>query len=318
MRLLFFGTPAFAVAALEALAAGAHAIVGVVSQPDRPRGRGRKLEPTPVHVCADRLGLPLLQPEKAGSPEAVEWMRGLEPDLGCVVAFGQYIARAVRELPARGLINAHASLLPRWRGAAPIQHAILAGDAKTGVTIIRVAREMDAGDAGPGLETVIGASETAGELASRLSKLAASSLVQAVDAIAADRARFAPQPSSGVTLAPRVDRDFGRIDWHRPRDEVLRRIRAATPAPGARTQLWPGPRRLQILRAEAVPPPMGAAELAPGRPGALRTEGGRLRIAALDGWIEVHRLQEMGRRELDTDSWLRGARLPRDEEVEAR
>ncbi|MFQ5699298.1 MAG: methionyl-tRNA formyltransferase [Myxococcota bacterium] len=312
------GTPDFAVPSLEALAASDHAVVGVLSQPDRPRGRGRKLAPTPIHAAAECLGLPLLQPDKVGSADAVAWMRAREPDLGCVVAFGQYIGRVVRELPPRGLINAHASLLPRWRGAAPIQHAILAGDTRTGVTIIRVAREMDAGDADGRVETPIGPDETAGELALRLSQLAAQLLVGAVDAIAADRARFEPQPREGVTLAPRVDRDFGRIDWSRPRDEVLRRVRAATPAPGAWTELWPGPRGIRLLRARQALAEPGEAASRPARPGAVSTAGGRLRIAAVDGWIEVHRLQEMGRREQGAGSWLRGARLLRDEEIEAR
>jgi methionyl-tRNA formyltransferase len=305
------------VPSLRALAGSPHEVVGVISQPDRPRGRGRRLEPTPVKRAAEELGLPVTQPERVGSEAALEWMRPLEPDLGCVIAFGQFIPRSVRQLPEHGLINAHASLLPRHRGAAPIQHAILCGDTKTGVTIIRVVREMDAGDACLERETGIGPQETAGELADRLAGIAAGALVEAVERIAAGRAVFRPQGEQGVTLAPKVDPEFGRIDWSEPTARVLRRIRAATPAPGAHTELHLGrggeARRLRILRASAAP------ELeAPDRPGRLRSDGKRLWISALDGWVEVNRLQEVGRKALDVDAYLRGARLPQPEEVEAR
>jgi methionyl-tRNA formyltransferase len=291
----------------------------VVSQPDRPRGRGRRLEPTPVKRLAGELGLPVLQPDPVGSPAALAWMRALRPDLGCVIAFGQFIPRSVRELPRHGLINAHASLLPRHRGAAPVQHAILAGDTETGVTIMRIVREMDAGDVCLMRETAIGPEETAGELAERLAELAAGLLVEAADAIGAGEAAFRPQGEEGVTLAPKVDRTFGRIDWGEPVGRVLRRIRAATPAPGAHTELHlrggGESRRLRILRAAAAPDVR-----APEAPGRVRTDGDgdRLRISALDGWVEVLTLQEVGRRALDAAAWLRGARLPPDEEIEAR
>jgi methionyl-tRNA formyltransferase len=275
-----------------------------VSQPDRPRGRGRKLEPTPVRLEAERHGLPLLQPEKVAEPDAVDWMQTLQPDLGCVTAFGQFIPKRVRELPSHGLINAHASLLPRHRGAAPIQHAILAGDSATGVTIIRVAREMDAGDWCLRRETAIGPEESAGELAERLARLAAELLVEAADAIADGTARFVPQASEGVTLAGKLDRDFGRINWGEPVPRVLRRIRAATPAPGAFTLLNPGERRLRILEARSA-----SNETEPARPGRVRSDDERLRISALDGWVEVLRLQEVGRKPLEAAAYLRGARL---------
>jgi methionyl-tRNA formyltransferase len=281
-----------------------------VSQPDRPRGRGRKLEPTPVGACAARLGLPLLQPERVGEPAALDWMRARAPELGVVVAFGQFIPKPVRELPPHGLINAHASLLPRWRGAAPIAHAILAGDAKTGVTIMRVAREMDAGDWCLARETPIGPEETAGELSERLAALAAGALLEAVDAIAAGRARFQPQDPAGVTLAPKIDRPFGRIGWSEPAAAVLRRIRAATPWPGADLRLRRSGLAFRILRA-GLDSGLGP----PARPGTVRTSEGKLRIRALDGWLAVQRVQAPGRRPADTAEFLRGARIPDDEEV---
>jgi methionyl-tRNA formyltransferase len=310
LRLLFLGTPEFAVPSLRALAESRHAVVGVVSQPDRPRGRGRRLEPTPIAAEARGRSLPLLQPEKVGSPEAVQWMRGLEPDLGCVVAFGQFIPRQVRELPPLGMVNAHASLLPRHRGAAPVPHAILEGDPETGVTVIRVEREMDAGDWCVMRRTQIGAEETAGELADRLASLAAGALLEAVEAIAEGRAEFRPQPSVGITFAPKIDRSFGTLSFGEPLERVLRRVRAATPWPGAEVVLRPSGARFRILRARGAEG-CGASE----RPGSVRAEGGSLRIAALDGWLEVVRLQAPGRRPLNAAEFLRGARVGAREEA---
>jgi methionyl-tRNA formyltransferase len=313
LRLLFFGTPDFAVASLEALAAGPHDVVGIVSQPDRPRGRGRALEPTPVGAAARALGLPLLQPEKAGHPDAVAWMAAHEPELGCVVAFGQYLTRAVRQVAPHGLINAHASLLPRYRGAAPIAHAVLAGETRTGITIIRVARQMDAGDWCLERELAIGPEETAGELAERLSRLAAEALVQAVDQIARGTADFRAQRHELATPAPKLEPGFGRLDWGETAERVLCRIRAATPRPGAWLELARSGRRLRILRARlAAPGPHAPAAALPGR---VRATEDRLLIAALDGWVEVLRLQVPGRRPLDAAEFLRGARVPEDEEV---
>ncbi len=311
MRLVFLGTPEFAVPSLEALARGPHPVVGAISQPDRPRGRGQKLEPTPVRAAAERLGIPLLQPEKVGEPAAVEWLRGLAPDLGVVVAFGQFIPRRVRELARLGMINAHASLLPRWRGAAPIEHALLAGDTQTGVTIIRVAQEMDAGDWCLRRETPIGPEETAGALAGRLAGIAAEALVEAVDAIAGGTARFQPQAAEGVALAPKVGRELGVLDWGQPAAAVLQRIRAATPRPGADVRLRRSRVVFRILEAELG----GESPAPPPRPRAVRAERDRLLVAALDGWISVRRLQVHGRRPVRADEFLRGARLAADEEV---
>jgi methionyl-tRNA formyltransferase len=310
LRLLFFGTPEFAVPSLRALAEGPHAVVGVISQPDRPRGRGRKPEPTPTRAEAQDHSIPVVQPEKVGEPAALAWMQELEPDLGCVVAFGQFIPRSVRELPPLGLINAHASLLPRFRGAAPVQHAILEGDAETGVTIIRIEREMDAGEWCLMRSTPVGPEETAGALSARLSNLAAETLVEAVDQIARGEARFQSQPTEGVTLAPKVTREFGQLDFEEPVDRLLRRIRAATPWPGVDLELLPSGKRLRLLRA-------GRAETAenPAPPGTIVHGEGRLRIAAMDGWIEVHRVQVPGRRAVDTAEFLRGARLAAGEEA---
>lgn len=310
MRILYFGTPEFAVPALNALASSGQQLVGVVSQPDRPRGRGRVLEETPVKSAATALGVEVLQPEKVGDESALAWMRARDPELGVVVAFGQFIPKSVRELPRHGLINGHASLLPRWRGAAPIEWAIDAGDARTGISVMRVVREMDAGDVCLTRETEIGPDDTAGDLTPRLAELAAQALVAAVGEIAADRARFVPQPSSGVTLAPKVDRGFAALDLTQPAARVLRRIRAATPRPGVDLELTRAAKRLRIVRARPATPHGGDV-----RPGALRVDSGKLLLAAGDAWIELAEIQLAGKKPMRADELLRGFRVPDAEEA---
>lgn len=310
MRLLYFGTPEFAVSALRALAASGQTLVGVVSQPDRPRGRGQKLEATPVRRAAEELGLPVLQPEKVADDDARAWMRAREPELGVVVAFGQFLPKSVRELPRHGMVNAHASLLPRWRGAAPIEHAIDAGDAKTGISVMRVAREMDAGDVCLVRETPIGADETAGELAVRLAALAGEALVAALAEIESGRARWTPQDPAGVTLAGKLARDFGRVDLSQPAERVLRRIRAATPRPGVDLQLAKSAKLVRVLRAR-----LGAGHGGAAKPGAVRVDTGRLLVAAGDAWLELVEVQLAGKRPLLAEELLRGLRIPVGEEA---
>jgi methionyl-tRNA formyltransferase len=300
------------VPALDALAASRHPVLGVVSQPDRPRGRGRSLEPTPVHACAQRHSVPVLQPEKIGEPGAIEWMRALDADIGVVVAFGQFLGRTVRELPRLGMINAHASLLPRHRGAAPIAHAILCGDAETGISVMRVAREMDAGDVCLERRTPIGAEETAGDLALRLAPLAGEALLEALDAIAAGTAEFRPQDAALATLAGKLDRSMSMLDWRRPRAELVHRILGLSPWPGCDVELARSGRVLRILRARCGPPFHGPSPAA----GRVTAEDGALRIAAVDGWVDVVSLQEPGRKPLDAVVFLRGARIAADEEVQ--
>ena len=309
LRVLYFGTPEFAVPSLRALVESRHAVVGVICQPDRPRGRGRKLEPPPVKIEAARHSIPVFQPEKVGDSDALEWMREQTPDIGCVVAFGQFIPKSARELPALGLINAHASLLPRFRGAAPIQYAVLEGDRETGITILRVAKEMDAGDWCGMSRISILPNETAGELSVRLSTLAAETLLEAVEQIARGEARFQPQPEDGITLAPRLTREFSRLSFEEPVGRLLQRIRAATPWPGVDLELRPSGKRFRILAARQAEGDPAAA------PGSVRTGEGHLRVAALDGWIDVLSLQVPGRRAVDAAQFLRGARLGDREEA---
>ena len=309
LRLLFLGTPEFAAPALRALAAGPHPVVGAISQPDRPRGRGRQLEPTPIKRVAAEIGIDCLQPERIGDPEALDWMGRRAPDLGVVVAFGQFIPKQARELPRLGMINAHASLLPRWRGAAPIEWAIREGDALTGISVMRLVREMDAGDVCLRREIPIGADETAGELAQRLARLAADALVEAVGEMAAGRARFAPQPAEGVTLAPKLDRSFAELDLAEPLERVYARVRAATPRPGIDLRLARARKTLRVVRSARW---RGTG--AP-RAGSVVAEGGQLRVSAADGWLELLRVQLPGRQPVDAAEFLRGARLEPGEEV---
>jgi methionyl-tRNA formyltransferase len=251
VRLLFFGTPEFAVPTLEKLLASRHPVVGVVSQPDRPRGRGRRTAPSPVTSVAQRAGVPLLRPQRVGDPEVEAELRRLAPDLGVVVAFGQFLPKRIRELPRLGyLINAHASLLPRHRGAAPVQHAILAGDAKTGVSVMRVEREMDAGPVARVCELEIGAEETGGELTQRLAALGAEAVAEVVEQIAQGRVRWTPQPGEGVTLAPKLVAADAELDFRESAAALARRVRALAPSPGASTRL--GGDRLCILAARAL------------------------------------------------------------------
>ena len=309
LRLLFFGTPDYAAASLRSLATSRHSVVGAISQPDRPRGRGRVLAPTPVHEVADEFGIPLLQAARVGDPEAVDWMQRLEPDLGVVVAFGQFIPKPVRELPRLKLINGHASLLPRHRGAAPIAHAILAGEKSTGVTVMRVEKEMDAGDFCLKRELDILPDETTGSLTARLAPLCADALLAAVEEIAAGTALFEVQDHALATLAPKLDRSFAAIDWTRPVDEVWRRIRASTPWPGVDVVLTGGSTRFRVIEARL-------ADGAAGRGGSVFAPGSRLLICCGDGWIEICRLQVPGKRPVDAVDFLRGARIPQDAQVE--
>jgi methionyl-tRNA formyltransferase len=303
LRLIFFGTPAFAVPTLEKLLAGPHPVVGVVSQPDRPRGRGRKTAPSPVSSLAERAGVTLLRPQRVGDPEVEAELRRLAPDLGVVVAFGQFLPKRIRELPRLGyLINAHASLLPRHRGAAPIQRAILAGDRRSGVSVMRVEREMDAGPVALVRELEIGPEETGGELAERIAALGAAAVAEVIDQIAQGRVRWAPQPEQGVTLAPKLAAADAGLDFRDSAAALARLVRALAPSPGAST--WIDGDRLAILAARAQVGPVDAD------PGTVRRGSDPLlRIATGDGWLIPLVVQRAGGRALAIDAFLRGRTL---------
>ncbi|MFQ5417626.1 MAG: methionyl-tRNA formyltransferase [Myxococcota bacterium] len=299
----FFGTPEFAVPSLEALLAGPHETVAVVSQPDRKRGRGRRASPSPISEVALREGRPLLRPQRVGDPEVVTELTALAPDLGVVVAFGQFLPKHDRELPSLGyLINGHASLLPRHRGAAPIQRAILAGDPVTGVSIMRVERRMDAGPVALTRQTPIRANENAGELAARIAALTAEAVMEVLDSIAAGTEEWTPQDDDDATEAPKIGREDGRLDWSLTAEALARRVRALAPAPGA-FGLLDG-ETLRILAARSIDDPVDAP------PGTVRAASGALRIATGRGWLVPDRLQRPGGRSLDTAAFLRGRDIP--------
>jgi len=281
-------------------------VVAVVTQPDRPRGRGRRLSPSPVAACAERAGVPAWRTERVGDPDFVERLRALDAELGIVVAFGQFLPRAVRELPRAGfLLNAHASLLPRHRGAAPIAHAILAGDAETGISVMRVEREMDAGPVALEKRTAIGPDETAGALEERLARLAADAIEEALERHAAGGLVFRAQDPSLATFAPKITTEDARLDWREPAVALARRVRAMAPRPGAWTT-WEG-ERLRILAARALPEPADAP------PGTVRLgpdPEAPVRIATGEGWLAPLVLQRAGGRPLPVAEFQRGRALP--------
>jgi methionyl-tRNA formyltransferase len=288
---------------------GPHEVVAVVSQPDRRRGRGRKLSPAPVAACAQDAGLPLLRPERVGAPEVLDALRQASPDLGVVAAFGQFLPKKVRELPRRGyLINAHASLLPRHRGAAPIAHAILAGDTETGISIMRVEREMDAGAVCLMKRLPIGPEATRGTLEAELGQLAAGAVAEALEAIAEGSAVFVAQDDERATLAPKLGSDDAALDFSLAASTLARRVRALAPRPGT-VALLEG-ERLRIHAAHALTEPADA------EPGALRRIGEELRVATGDGWLVLERVQRAGGRVVSVADWLRGMALPDDARLE--
>ena len=313
LRVVFFGTPDIAVPTLEALLAGPHEVVGVVSQPDRGRGRGRKLSPSPVSEVALREDLPLMRPEKVGDDETVSALESLRPDVGVVVAFGQFIPKKVRELPSKGyLINAHASLLPKYRGAAPIARAILDGESETGISVMRVEKEMDSGAVALVAKTPIGPTENAAELTERLGALAAEAIADAVDRIADDTIEWTEQDTSKVTLAAKIEKADAVLDLRESAKALAARIHAVSPKPGGAVTLEiprAEPVALKISRAEP-----SAASCATHAPGEIDTKDADapLRIATGDGWLVPLVMQRPGGKALPIADFLRGFALPDD------
>jgi methionyl-tRNA formyltransferase len=303
LRVAFFGTPEFAVPTLQRLIDGHHEVVAIVCQPDRKRGRGRKTSTAPVAEVALAAGIHLLRPERVGAEEVLEQLNARAPDLGVVVAFGQFLPKTVRTLPSLGyLINGHASLLPRHRGAAPIVHAILAGDTVSGVSAMRVEREMDAGPVALQRELEIVPGENSGELSARLSVLAADVLAEVIDQIADERVGWTPQDSALASYAPKIGRDEARLSWDESATTLLHRVLAMAPKPGAFTTLEG--KELRILDGRALP------ETADTPPGVALNRSGELKIATGDGWLLPTVLQRPGKRALGTREYLRGNPIP--------
>ncbi len=301
-RIVFMGSPEFSVPSLQALAAH-YSVVGVVTQPDRPAGRGQTLTPPPVKVLAQQLGLPTIQPPKLRLPEAMQQLHDWQPDLIVVTAFGQILRREVLELPAYGCVNVHASLLPRWRGAAPINAAILHGDPHSGVTIMR----MDAGvDTGPLINqrsTAIKPDETATSLAERLAVLGADLLVESLPGYFSGELAPQPQDESGATYAPMLMKEDGELDFKLGAIELERKVRAFQPWPGAFTTWLGGP--LKVQRARAAFDPQIEAGLSPG---SRTLYQGLPAICTGQGLLVLEELQPAGKKSMAGKIFLQGAR----------
>jgi methionyl-tRNA formyltransferase len=299
MRIVFWGTPEFATPALLALLGEGFDVVGVVTQPDRPRGRSRStLEPSPVKRVAVQEGVPVLQPERPRGPEFMEQFAALEPDLSVVVAYGHILPRAVIDLPARGTVNIHASLLPKLRGAAPIQWAIAEGHEETGITIMQMVPELDAGPILHVMSTPIAPDETGGELTQRLSELGAQAIVESLALLEAGVVQPREQDHSQATYAPKLDRDTCRVDWAESSDVIARRIRAFDPLPGAWSML--GDTDVKLFGARTVPDAAGS----PGEVVSVDESG--LVIGCGEGAVRVSHVHPSGRRRLAAFDWYRG------------
>ncbi len=297
MRVIFMGTPDVSVAALRAIAAE-HEVVAVYSQPPRAAGRGQKPRPSAVQKAAEELGLPVRHPERLKSPEDQAGFAALNADVAVVVAYGLILPQVILDAPRLGCLNIHASLLPRWRGAAPIHRAILSGDAETGVAIMQMEAGLDTGPVLAEARTPIGAEETTADLHDRLSQMGAV-LIASVLARLAQGEQFAPavQAEDGVTYAAKIDKAEARIDWSRPAVEVDRQIRGLSPFPGAWTTI--AGERVKLLR----------SRLAEGQ-GKAGTVLGGFTIACGEGAVEVLQAQREGKRPMPADEVLRGLSLP--------
>lgn len=299
LRVAFMGTPDFAVPALRALASAGHIIAAVYTQPSRPAGRGHKETPSAVHVAASEMGLPVHTPARLKTPDVQAGFADLHLDAAVVAAYGQILPSTMLEAPRLGCINIHGSLLPRWRGAAPIARAIMAGDETIGVTIMA----MDAGlDTGPILlqeQIPVGGRPTAGQVHDAIADRGAELMVTALNGLADGSVIPVPQPDVGVTVAPKLTKAEGQLDWARPAVELDRQIRGLSPAPGAWFEHNGG--RIKVLGAEPV-------SSASGPPGQVLDDG--LTIACGDGALRLTRLQAAGRTAMDAGDFLRGTPMP--------
>ncbi|RMD93423.1 MAG: methionyl-tRNA formyltransferase, partial [Alphaproteobacteria bacterium] len=281
MRLVFMGTPDFAVPALEALAGAGHEIAAVYTQPPRPAGRGKRPRPSPVQARAEAMGLEVRHPASLRDAAEQAAFAALKPEVAVVVAYGLILPRPILEAPQRGCLNIHASLLPRWRGAAPIQRAIMAGDAETGVCIMQMDEGLDTGPVLACAATPIGAEETAGELHDRLAEMGARLVVEVLERL--DEIEPKPQPQEGVTYAAKIDKAEARVDWRRPAVEIDRQIRGLSPFPGAWTVI--GGERVKLLGSRLAEGEGAPGEVLEGSPGE------RLVVACGEGAVEITRLQ---------------------------
>ena len=304
MRILFWGTPSFAVPSLRALLGEGNEVVGVVTRPDRPTGRGRVLTPPPVKVVAEEEGIVVLQPERPRGDEFMRVVRALDPELSVVVAYGQILKPEVLALPPLGSINVHASLLPELRGAAPIHWSIIRGYAETGVTIMRMVEELDAGPILYQVREPIGADETASELSLRLSEIGAEALVEALALLEGDAIDETPQDHARATYAPRITSEDARIDWTQDAAGLAARIRGMDDVPGAWTTL--NGERVNLYRPTLAVTTEGECE-----PGVIRdadagADGG-IYVGCGGEALKIREVKPAGKRRMSAAEWLRGA-----------
>ncbi len=301
--ILFMGTPDFAVPSLEALVDSGYPLVAAVTQPDRPKGRGRKEEPPPVKTAAERLGVPVLQPLLIRDREFLDDFEQLSPDMVVLAAFGQILPKTIIEQPPLGCLNVHPSLLPKFRGAAPINWTLISGETRTGVSIIRMTEQVDAGDILLQEEIEIGPEETAGELHDRLAALGARLIVEAVEGVIGGTVAPVKQDDSRASFAPKLSRENGHIDWGSDFREIVNLVRGLSPSPGAWSVL--GGRALKIYRAWGSPSP--GKEFRPGEIAGADEEG--LKVAAKNGLVILKDLQFEGKKRMSATEFIRGFRI---------
>ena len=303
LRIAFAGTPQFALPALRALLASRHRVVGVLTQPDRPAGRGRELRASPIKLLATEHGLPLAQPATLKTGEGRAVLHGWAPDLLVVVAYGLILPSPVLMLPRMGCLNIHGSVLPRWRGAAPIQRALLAGDAETGITIMQLDEGLDTGPVLLERRRAIGLRDTAGDLHDALSELGAAALLEAIDGLITGALLPRAQSAEGVTYAAKIEKAEARINWSTSAAQIDRRIRAFNPWPVAETRL--AGEALRLLRSGVAD--LHAREVAPGTVLGLADDG--LRVACGEGVLAVNELQRAGKRPVSARDFANAVRV---------
>jgi methionyl-tRNA formyltransferase len=299
MRLVFAGTPEVAVPSLEALLGSRHEVVAVLTRPDAPAGRGRHTAASPVADLAVQAGVEVLKPRRVSDPGLLDRLKALAPDCAPVVAYGALVPPAALAVPVHGWVNLHFSLLPAWRGAAPVQHAVLHGDEVTGASVFALEEGLDTGPVYGVMTEAVRPRDTSGELLGRLAVAGAGLLVATLDAVERGELVARPQPGDGVSYAPKLTPEDARVDWTRPAFHVDRQVRACTPAPGAWTTV--GGQRLGLDPVE----PAGATDLAPGQ---VRVGRRDVLVGCGDGAVRLGQVRPAGRRPMPADAWARGLR----------
>jgi methionyl-tRNA formyltransferase len=304
MRLVFAGTPEAAVPALDALLKSRHEVTAVITRPDAPAGRGLHLVPSPVAERAEAAGVEVLKPARPREPEFIDRLRHIAPDCAPVTAYGALIPQSVLDIPAQGWVNLHFSVLPAWRGAAPVQHAILHGDDITGATTFRLVKELDAGPVFGVVTEPIRPDDTAGDLLGRLAVSGAELLVATLDGIESGQLEARPQPTEGVSLAPKITAEDARVRWDQPATAVDRQIRACTPGPGAWTMLDGA--RLKLWRVDLTPDGADSAGLL--APGEVRILRSAVLVGTATTPVGLGDIQPPGKRRMRAADWARGLR----------